>query len=159
MHRGGETMTLDQAKQLYIAAGGPKDHTDFDWQEIHKEIEAVVAAKSDRAAGSIIFWWDCWRKGHTATAFARKIREDWKQMNGIADEPKSPPTIIPCLQKQVVMTDALKLIRSYTEEHPMYDDDLSLQMENNDYSGAQECNDSTTVLVSEIAALCRRALK
>lgn len=68
-------MTITQAKWLYIKAGGPGDHTQSEWKDIHREMEAVVAAKSDRAAGDIIRWWDCWDNECTATAFARAIRK------------------------------------------------------------------------------------
>lgn len=44
-------MTLEEARNLYISAGGPDDHGPDEWQDIHREIEAVVAARSDRAAG------------------------------------------------------------------------------------------------------------
>jgi hypothetical protein len=68
-------MTLSQAKQLYIGAGGPSDHSDSEWQDIHKEMKAIVDAKSDRTAGKTILWWDCWDKKYTATAFARRVRQ------------------------------------------------------------------------------------
>lgn len=68
-------MTIDRAKQLYIGAGGPSNHSPDEWASIHREIEAIVAAKSDRAAGRIITWWECWNGRHTATAFARMVRE------------------------------------------------------------------------------------
>jgi len=67
-------MTIEQVKQLYISAGGPTDHQDSEWTDIHKEMEQVVAAKSDRAGGKIIAWWDCWDRKKTATSFARKVR-------------------------------------------------------------------------------------
>jgi len=67
-------MTLSEAKILYIDAGGPDDHNESEWQDIHKEMQAIVEAKSDRAAGKTILWWDCWDAKHTATAFARRVR-------------------------------------------------------------------------------------
>ena len=72
-------MTIPQAKKLYIEAGGPCDHAESEWQDICKEIEAVVAAYSDRAGGKLILWWGCWDKQYTATGFARRVREAAKQ--------------------------------------------------------------------------------
>lgn len=68
-------MTIDRAKQLYIGAGGPSNHSPDEWASIHREIEAIVAAKSDRAAGRVIDWWGCWDRRHTATEFVRRVRE------------------------------------------------------------------------------------
>jgi hypothetical protein len=47
-------MTLDEAKKLYIGAGGPSDHSPSEWNDIHKEMESVVAAQGPRKAGAII---------------------------------------------------------------------------------------------------------
>lgn len=82
-------ITLKEAKQLYISAGGPKEHGD-EWYDIHKEIQAVIDAKSDRAAGKTILWWDCWDTKYTATAFASQVRKSYdlyKQPNEKAGEP------------------------------------------------------------------------
>jgi hypothetical protein len=68
-------MNLHDAKRIYIAAGGPSDHQDSEWVYIHKEMEAIVNAKNDRAAGKIILWWGCWEPKYTATAFARRVRD------------------------------------------------------------------------------------
>lgn len=68
-------MTTMESRKLYIAAGGPPDHEDETWRSIHNEIEAVVAAKSDLAAGRTIDWWGCWDPKYTATAFARRVRK------------------------------------------------------------------------------------
>jgi hypothetical protein len=68
-------MTTAQAKAIYIAAGGPKDHSDNEWKDIHKEIEAMTSAKTDRAAAKIIRWWDCWNSKDTAISFARRVRQ------------------------------------------------------------------------------------
>lgn len=67
-------LSLEQAKRLYVQAGGPNDHSEETWIEIHEEMQEVVDAKSDRAAGEKIKWWDCWEKKYTATAFARRVR-------------------------------------------------------------------------------------
>lgn len=68
-------MTLDEAKRIYIAAGGPDDHNQVDWVDIHREIEAMIAAPSNFAAGRIIDWWGCWEPKYTATAFAKRVRD------------------------------------------------------------------------------------
>lgn len=73
-------MTQDQAKKLYIAAGGPDDHSDREWMDIHQEMEAICAAKSDRAAANTIRWWDCWDPKYTATAFARRVRQAYRNL-------------------------------------------------------------------------------
>ena len=67
-------MTLWEAKELYCNAGGSQDQTESEWRDIHSEMQGLVAAKSDRAAGKTILWWDCWDAKHTATAFARRVR-------------------------------------------------------------------------------------
>jgi hypothetical protein len=69
-------MNLETAKRLYMAAGGPSDHDAAEWDEIRVEMEAVVAAKSDRAAAKVIEWWGCWDPRYTATAFARRVRQE-----------------------------------------------------------------------------------
>lgn len=74
-------MTLDQAKRIYIGAGGPSDHWPSEWEDIRKEMEQVVSAKTDRGAGLLIIWWDCWDRKNTATAFASKVREEWRKIN------------------------------------------------------------------------------
>ena len=68
------SMTRSQSKQLYIAAGGPNDHSDSEWNDIHEEMKAIVAAKSEREAARVIDWWGCWDRKYTATAFARRVR-------------------------------------------------------------------------------------
>lgn len=78
-------MTLEQAKRIYTAAGGPSSHTAGEWEDIRTEMEQVVAAKSDRAAGLIIIWWDCWDRKHTATAFARQVRDEWARIKDSHD--------------------------------------------------------------------------
>jgi hypothetical protein len=81
-------MTLIEAKNLYIEAGGPDDHGASEWEDIHKEIQALVEAKSDRAAGKTILWWDCWDAKYTATAFARRVRNSYaneKLCHGVAE--------------------------------------------------------------------------
>lgn len=66
-------MTIIEAKAIYCAAGGPMDQDD-QIGDIAREIEMVVTAPTDRIAGSIIRWWDCWTKRNTATAFAKRAR-------------------------------------------------------------------------------------
>lgn len=72
-------MTLSVAKQLYIAAGGPNDHSDKEWNDIHKEMAAIVAAKSDRSAARVILWWGCWDRKYPAIGFARRVRARYQQ--------------------------------------------------------------------------------
>jgi hypothetical protein len=78
-------MTLQQAKQLYIGAGGRTDHWESEWKDIHQEMNALVSAKSDRAAGKLIEWWDSWDRECTATAFARKVRNGYAKMKNEKD--------------------------------------------------------------------------
>ena len=74
-------MTLDQAKRIYEAAAGTDAHySNAEWRDVHAEVEQIVAAKSDRAAGRVIGWWVCWDRKYTATAFARKVRAEWRAL-------------------------------------------------------------------------------
>ena len=76
-------MTLDQAKTLYRMAVDPDADFNvgiYEWPSIHEEMQQVVAAKSDRAAGKVIQWWDCWDRTDTATKQARLIRKEWKRI-------------------------------------------------------------------------------
>lgn len=68
-------MTIDEARKLYVAAGGHTEHSDIEWEYIREEMEAIIAARSDRAAGRTIDWWNCWDGKYTATAFARRVRK------------------------------------------------------------------------------------
>ena len=72
-------MTLEEAKRVYVAAGGPSEDLDSEGYEIREELTAVVAAKSDRAAGHIIDWWECWTPRQTATACARRVRTGMRE--------------------------------------------------------------------------------
>ena len=73
-------MTIIQAKELYLSvAGEDARYLESEWEDIHKEMEDVVSAKSDRAAANIIRWWDCWDEKYTATQFARRLRNKWKE--------------------------------------------------------------------------------
>lgn len=83
-------VTVLEAKAIYCAAGGPMDQDD-QIGDIAREIETVVTAPTDRIAGSIIRWWDCWTKRNTATAFARRARAQYqvllrKQREGYPDD-------------------------------------------------------------------------
>ena len=71
-------MNLEQAKKLYLSGGGINDYSESEWKDIHREMEAIVAAKSDRAAARIIDWWGCWTPRDNATMYARKIREAYE---------------------------------------------------------------------------------
>ncbi|MCF7853626.1 MAG: hypothetical protein K9N51_02420 [Candidatus Pacebacteria bacterium] len=73
-------MTQEQTKKLYVYACGENMHSSDEWDEIHKEMEAVVAAKSHRAAGKLIEWWGCWDERYTPTRFARKVREAAREL-------------------------------------------------------------------------------
>lgn len=76
-------MTTTQAQILYRKAGGGEDayYSPDEWEDVRKEMETIVAAKSDISAGRIIEWWGCWDVKYTKTAFARKIRQAWKTLN------------------------------------------------------------------------------
>lgn len=74
-------MTRDESRRLYVGAGGPDDHCALDWEHIHREMEQLVSAKSDCAAGRMIAWWGCWDRQYTATAFARRVRQAWADMH------------------------------------------------------------------------------
>jgi len=77
-------LTIAQAKRLYVIGGGQDGYgyTPSEWQDIRKEMEQIINAKSDHAGGRLIDWWGCWDHELTATAFARKVREAWKKEQG-----------------------------------------------------------------------------
>lgn len=75
-------MTIKQAIALHELASGDdidRAYTPSEQLDIHQEIEAIVAAKSDRSAARIILWWNCWDRNHTATAFCRRVREAYRK--------------------------------------------------------------------------------
>lgn len=75
-------MTREQALQLYTKALGYDRFCEESWKDgTHREMEGVVAAKSDRAGGKVIAWWGTWKRGCTPTGTAHKIRQAWKEMN------------------------------------------------------------------------------
>jgi hypothetical protein len=74
-------MTLETAKQIYIDAGGYMYHSESEWASVHKEMEAIVAASSNRSAAKIIEWWCCWDRNYTATAFAKRVRASYMKHN------------------------------------------------------------------------------
>lgn len=76
-------MTLKQAKKLYLSVVGETTHAASEWPDIHREMEAVVSARSDRAAADVIRWWGCWDRSYTATSVARQLREEWARMRRI----------------------------------------------------------------------------
>lgn len=73
-------MTLDQVMSIYAEAIEPTTPAaggrDW-WLQVHKEVEAVVAAPSNTAAAGIIDWWHYdWRKvGDSPTRAASRIRK------------------------------------------------------------------------------------
>jgi hypothetical protein len=76
-------MTIKQAKQIYSEMGCQMDYDLEEWQVISDELYDVVSAGSDRKAGEVIEWWDCWGDGYkikTPTGFARKVRQIWKRI-------------------------------------------------------------------------------
>ena len=77
----GQGMTLAQARRLYNEVTGD-DVSGNEQAAIHLEMQAVVAAKSDRAASNVIRWWGCWDRKHTATACARRLRQTWRRSHG-----------------------------------------------------------------------------
>ena len=74
-------LTIAQAKRLYVIGGGQDGYgyTPSEWQDIRKEMEQIINAKSDRAAKQVIDWWACWDRKFTAKSFVRKVREAWKK--------------------------------------------------------------------------------
>lgn len=78
-------MTIKETRRLYYGASADYEmrwYIDFspeDREFIRREMEEIVAAKSDRAGGRIIDWWGCWDRKCTATAFARRVRELHRQ--------------------------------------------------------------------------------
>jgi hypothetical protein len=77
-------MTLSEAKRLYSVFEADNRWANAQsnawWWAVKTELEAVVAAKTDRAAGNLIQWWACWDREFTATAWARKVRQEWAKM-------------------------------------------------------------------------------
>ena len=73
-------LPMEQAKKLYINAGGPDDNDEEKWEDIRKELEVIINSKSDYAAGRTIDWWGCWDNKYTATKFARTIRNQYAAM-------------------------------------------------------------------------------
>jgi hypothetical protein len=73
-------MTIKQAKQIYKELDCRMDYTPGEWRDVRDELELVVAAKSDRKAGEVVIWWNCWSEKETPTAFARKVRQIWKRI-------------------------------------------------------------------------------
>lgn len=71
------SISLTEAKKLYINAGGPNDHCENEWKDIQQEMQTIIESKSDRSAGKTILWWGCWDNKYTATAFARKVRNNY----------------------------------------------------------------------------------
>lgn len=69
-------MTEAQAYRLYLLAGCPDEFApgDSERKEIHRAIEEIIAARTDRNAGRVVDWWGCWDRKLSATAFARRVR-------------------------------------------------------------------------------------
>ena len=68
-------MNLEEARRIYLAAGGDPDHEPTQWAAVHHEMQAVAAAPTLAAAAEVIRWWDCWHfRGEPAEAFARRVR-------------------------------------------------------------------------------------
>lgn len=73
-------MTKREALKLYCTTvesfGFSKNDYSLDGSdEIVKEMRAIVAAKSDRAAGEIIEWWGCWDDKFTPTRWVKRARQ------------------------------------------------------------------------------------
>ena len=77
-------MTLEQARRLYEVDPHCdwRVHNNDERDSILKEMEGVVEAKSDRAGGETVLWWNCWDTKFTATGYARKVRQEWAKMKG-----------------------------------------------------------------------------
>lgn len=65
---------------MYLQAGGTDYYNDLAWTTVHREIEAIVTAKSNRAAGITILWWGCWCGKDAATKFARQVRKAYRML-------------------------------------------------------------------------------
>jgi len=70
-------MTKEEAKAIYVAAGGDYDQDDR-IEGIRVDMECLMLAATDRRAVKQIRWWDCWNRRYTAIAFARRARAFWK---------------------------------------------------------------------------------
>ena len=78
-------MNIREVKKLYRSAveGEVTDSEgDYWWQDVRREMELVVAAKSDRSAARVIAWWGCWDRKLTAISVARKVRQTWALTQG-----------------------------------------------------------------------------
>lgn len=49
-----------------------------------REMRSLVAARTSRIAGREIAWWACWDRDYTAAGFARRVRREWRRMQGEA---------------------------------------------------------------------------
>jgi len=77
---------MNAYRQAYKDAG--LDYEFFDeaeWATVERDMRAVIAAPSDRAAAKIIAWWGCWdwanrESPHSSpTATARIIRREFRR--------------------------------------------------------------------------------
>lgn len=74
-------MTLKDAKILYVYAGAEDSDDVMDWGDIRADMQAIIDAPGPRKAGQAIEYWGCWNDRDTATAFAKKVRAKWAEMN------------------------------------------------------------------------------
>lgn len=85
-HTAVERASVELAMQIYDEAaqilGLGTSSVDYDYNEqldIRNELQQVIDAKSDRAAGNIVRWWGCWDRELTATKYARTVRQLWRE--------------------------------------------------------------------------------
>lgn len=76
-------LTPEQSRKIYINAGGPADHDDADWKDIHVEMEGILNAKSLGEAKRIIDWWGCWDSKYTSTAFVKRVKEAYEHVDNL----------------------------------------------------------------------------
>lgn len=69
-------MTVERAREIYLKAGGDRDHDAAQWLLIRDEMKAVVDAPRLDDAAKVIEYWDCWcYRGEPASAFAARVRK------------------------------------------------------------------------------------
>lgn len=85
-HTAVERASVELAMQIYDEAakklGLDTNVSAYCYDEqldIRNELQQVIDAKSDRAAGNIVRWWGCWDRKLTATKYARTVRELWRK--------------------------------------------------------------------------------
>ena len=125
------SLSMEQARRLYVLAGGPSEHTPQEWDEIHGEMEGVVNATTDRRGGRVILFWDCWDKKLSATKFAKIVRDEARRMGirvggeeilfPVSVERQTDKTTYPSLEKEISA-----VLNKYSLENPSNTPDFIL---------------------------------